>query len=289
MQVVINADDFGDTITINAAVVRAYRAGILTSTSLMVAGAAVDEAVALARQTPGLAVGLHVVLVGGRATLAAEHIPHLVDGYGRFPGDPFLIGLRYAFSRTVRAELARELQAQFDRFAATGLPLAHVDSHLHMHMHPTVFNLLVPLVEQYGAHGLRIPRDDLGFALRYDRQRAATKTTWAIVFGLLGRWGLRRLKGRRIAVAHRVYGLMQSGQMHEAYVVRLLRRLRVPTAEVYFHPDTVVGREALGPNPHDLATLLSPKVRQVIRERDLRLATYATLGLSAKTAAPTSC
>jgi hypothetical protein len=70
---------------------------------------------------------------------------------------------------------------------------------------------------------------------------------------------------------------MQSGRMAEGYVVGLLRRLEVPTAELYFHPSAASGSEALGPHPGDLATLLSPTVRQVIQERGLRLATYAAL------------
>jgi hopanoid biosynthesis associated protein HpnK len=276
-QVILNADDFGRSASVNAAVMQAHLEGVLTSASLMIAGDAVEEAVILARETPTLAVGLHVVVVSGRATLPAREIPHLADNSGRFSDDPFRIGLYYFLSNTAQRELARELEAQFDRFVATGLPLSHVDSHLHMHIHPTVFNLLLPLAERYGAHGLRLPRDDLWLGLSYDRQRAGTKATWAIVFGLLCRWCLGRLRNRRLAVTDRVYGLMQTGHMQEAYVLRLLHRLHVPTAELYFHPSIVAEGEALGPNPGDLATLLSPAVRQTIEERGLSLTTYPTL------------
>jgi hopanoid biosynthesis associated protein HpnK len=275
--IILNADDFGRSASINAAVMQAHREGVLTSASLMVAGDAVEEAVALARETPSLAVGLHVVVAGGQAALPSRDIPHLVDGSGCFPNDPLQLGLYYFLSDTAQQELRRELIAQFDRFAATGLPLSHVDSHLHMHMHPTVFNLMLPLAVQYGAYGLRLPRDDLWLSLSHDRQRAGTKAIWATVFGLLSCWGVGRLRDYDLAVTHRVYGLMQSGQMQEAYVVRLLHHLKVPTAELYFHPATVAGGEDLGPNPGDLATLLSPTVRQIIQERAMRLATYPTL------------
>ena len=66
-RVVLTADDFGASADINRAVSRAHRAGTLTSTSLMVTGAAVSDAVALAREAPALAVGLHLVLVHGKA------------------------------------------------------------------------------------------------------------------------------------------------------------------------------------------------------------------------------
>ena len=62
VRVVVNADDFGASPAVNAAVVRAHREGVLTTASLMVTGAAFDEAVQLARATPTLAVGLHLAL-----------------------------------------------------------------------------------------------------------------------------------------------------------------------------------------------------------------------------------
>jgi hopanoid biosynthesis associated protein HpnK len=260
---------------------------VLTSTSLMVTGDAVEEAVLLARETPTLAVGLHVVVASARAALPHEQIPHLVDSRGYFPGDPFRIGLLYFFSRTAQEELARELQAQFDRFASSGLPLSHVDGHLHMHVHPNVLSLLLPLAVRYGARGLRVPRDDFWLALGYDRRRAGINAVQTVVFGLLCRRCVRsladlnsQLAGNRhpLVAADRVYGLMQTGQMREAYVLKLLRRLGVSAAELYFHPSREPEGEALGPNPGDLATLLSPAVRQAIQERGLHLATYATLG-----------
>ncbi len=68
-QVIITADDFGRSRAINAAIIRAHREGILTSASLMVAGDAWEEAVELAHANPTLAVGLHLVVSGGRAVL----------------------------------------------------------------------------------------------------------------------------------------------------------------------------------------------------------------------------
>jgi hopanoid biosynthesis associated protein HpnK len=287
-QIILNADDFGRSAGINAAVMEAHRRGVLTSASLMVMGDAVEEAVILARDTPTLAVGLHVVVAAGRAALPHGQIPHIVDHSGYFPGDPFRIGLRYFFSRMAQEELSREMEAQFDRFAATGLALSHVDGHLHMHVHPTVLSLLLPLAVRYGAHGLRVPRDDYWLALGYDRHRAGINAVQAIVFGLLCRRCARSLASHNstdgdkrypLVAADRVYGLMQTGQMQEAYVLRVLRRLRVPTAELYFHPSRLPEGEPLGPNPGDLAALLSPAVRQTIQEQGLSLATYPTLGM----------
>ena len=277
MQIILNADDFGRSPHINAAVIQAHRQGVLTSTSLMVMEDAVGEAVSLARETPSLAVGLHTVMACGKALLPRCQIPHIVDRNGRFPDNAFWVGLNYLFSQTAREELTCELKAQFDRFIATGLPLSHVDSHVHMHVHPIVFDLLLSLAEQYGAQGFRLPRDDFRLAIGYSHHRAMTKAVWALVFGCLNRRGVGRLRKSRLVFTHRVFGLMQTGQMQEAYVVEMLHRLTLPSAEFYFHPSMIFEGETLGPNPGDLATLLSPAVKRVIEERGLRLATYPTL------------
>jgi hopanoid biosynthesis associated protein HpnK len=274
--IIVTADDFGRSPAVNAAIMRAHREGILTAASLMVAGDAWAEAVELARAMPTLAVGLHLVVSGGRAVLSPGEIPHLVGPDGLFPDDPLRLGLRYAFDRAAQRELAAEIAAQFARYAATGLPLSHVDGHQHLHVHPVVFNLLLSLAKQYGAHGVRVPADDLMFALRYDRRGAGAKIGWALGLGLVLGWCRRRARAGGLAVADRVYGVFQSGRMTEGYVMGVLRALKAPVAEFYFHPSLESLGEALGPNPGDLATLLSPAVRQVIEARGLRLATYAT-------------
>ncbi len=55
-RLVVNADDFGRSRSINAAVIRAHKEGILTSASLMVNEPAFGEAVELAKGNPTLGV-----------------------------------------------------------------------------------------------------------------------------------------------------------------------------------------------------------------------------------------
>ena len=158
---IVNADDFGMSARVNEAVERSHREGILTTASLMVAEPNWKEAVEIARRNPNLGVGLHVTTTCDRALLPASDIPSLIDANGKFEGNPLKVGLRYAFSKKVRNELKREMEAQFERYSETGLAWDHVDGHQHFHMHPTVFNLLLELCEKAGAHRLRVPQEDV--------------------------------------------------------------------------------------------------------------------------------
>lgn len=281
LRLIFSGDDYGSAPSINAAIIKAHEQGVLTSASLMVTGEAVQDAVTRAAGHPTLAVGLHVVVMGGRSALAAEAC-HLADLRGNLPGNPFLAGIQFFFDPALRRELRQEIVAQFERFLDTGLPLAHVDGHYLMHLHPTVFSILVPLAERYGVPGIRLAPDDLRLTLTLDRARMAGKVTWASTYALLCRLAERRLRRGSLAYTDRVYGLLQTGRMHERFVVGLLRGIsaEVRSAELYFHPSTHSLGRPFGPNPGDLAALLSPRVREAICERDAVLTSYAALGAS---------
>ena len=77
-QLVVNADDFGFTPDVNSGIVEAHRRGILTATTLMANGDAFDDAVRLARETPSLDVGCHLVLIGGRSLVTGNPFPSTV-------------------------------------------------------------------------------------------------------------------------------------------------------------------------------------------------------------------
>lgn len=276
-QLIFTADDFGLNQEINIAVIRAHREGILTSASLMAGSPAAEDAVKLARQTPTLSVGLHVVVVDGRAVLSPAEIPDLVDSSAYFPKEPVRLGFCYRFSVRAQAQLAKELRAQFERFAGFGLPLSHVDGHLHMHMHPVVLNMLLPLIAEFGPCGLRVPRDELGTSVAHNRRHLPARVTRTIAMRLLSRHCLRLLGNLPIAYTDRVYGIAESGCITEAYVLDRLQHLEVASAEFVFHPTMGPALDRLGPNPGDLTILLSPQVRREIEQRRFLLTSYPFL------------
>ena len=59
-QVIVNADDFGYSFSVNKGIIEGHKQGIITSTSVMIDAIAADEAVGLL-EYPNLAVGLHFV------------------------------------------------------------------------------------------------------------------------------------------------------------------------------------------------------------------------------------
>ena len=282
-RLVVGGDDFGAAPEVNAGVLRAHREGILTSTSLMVTGEAAADAARLARANPTLAVGLHLVLAQGHPATAPAEIPHVVRGEV-FGDQPIWTGLRYAFEYVFRArgELRREIEAQLEAFADTGLSLAHVDGHLNMHLHPMVLPILLDLAPRFGIRAMRLSREDLGAALRHDRRHAPRKIFEGVVFHALASWAAPRLRAAGIATADRVYGMHQTGHVDESYVLAVVAALPPGTSELYCHPaesqPAPLARHQPGyDHAGEVAALTSPRVRAALRAADVELISYRTL------------
>jgi len=156
-RLIVTGDDFGLAVPVNEAVEAAHRKGVLTTASLMVAGAAAADAVERARRLPALRVGLHLVVVKGRPVLPAAEVPDLVDASGALPNRLGRAGFRFFFLPSVRRQLEAEIRAQFRAFRQTGLPLDHASGHAHMHVHPTVCGLTIGIGREFGLRAVRVP------------------------------------------------------------------------------------------------------------------------------------
>lgn len=282
---IINGDDFGYSDAVNRAIIQAHREGVLTSASLMVNESSAGEAVELAKANPSLAVGLHLVLVLGKAALPHSKIPHITDAEGRFTDSSFQAGIHYYFNAAARRELRQEMRAQFERFVATGLNFSHVDGHTHLHQHPVIFDELIRLCEEFGVRRVRVVKGEMRLSLSLDRKHLPIKLVWGTVFNLLGRWCERRLEGRGFVQPHKVYGLLQSGDMNEDYLLGLLKKMPPESSEIYAHPLAATGNQiadetAKQENPggvRELQALTSSRLRQAIGTAGFQLANYESL------------
>ncbi len=270
-RLIVNADDFGRSDSINRAVWEAQERGILTTASLMVGGEAWVEAVEMAREAGGrLGVGLHLTLVCGRSVSARGGVQGFVDGGGNFGEGAAGAGWRYFWDGDLREHLRREVVEQFERFRSTGLSLDHVNGHLHFHLHPVVLRILVECSAEYGVRGVRLPRDPFWLSLGLSRGRWGYRLGHAAVFWLLNRWAGGWFRRMGWVSTDAVYGLLQDSRVDEGYVLGLLGRLGEGDYELYSHP-------SMGRFRHELEALVSPRVKERVRELGVRLIHYADL------------
>lgn len=269
-KLIVNADDFGASRSINSAVIQAHKNGILTTASLMVNGGAFAEAVELAKANPTLGVGLHLSLCCGISSLSREEIPSLVDSQGRFTDSPVFAGMKYFFSSSARRQIGRELDAQFAMFADSGLRMDHLNGHLHFHLHPTVFSILKTRLEKWRVGAIRITHDPASIDFPIGNGRWGYRLSHALIFRILSARARKFLGGSGIKHTDFVFGLLENARVNEEYILRLLKVLPAGDSELYSHP-------SLDEFKHEYEALVSPRVIAAIQEEEIKLIRYQDL------------
>ncbi len=260
---------------VNAAVEEGARSGVLRAASLMVAAPGCEDAVARARRTPDLKVGLHLVLVEGRPFLPASVLPDLVTPDGLFRTDMARMGADIFFRPAVRRQLAAEIEAQFEAFARTGLALDHVNTHKHYHLHPTIAGLILRIGRRFGLKASRAPIEPRAVLAAVD---PAAVPAPAYVTEPWARLVRARYRRAGICMADQVFGLAWSGAMTPARVRGLIRHLPEGVSELYLHPATGGGFEGAAPGyryAEELQALIAPETAEAVREAGARLCAFS--------------
>jgi hopanoid biosynthesis associated protein HpnK len=267
---IVNADDFGLNSSTNHAIIRAHQEGILTSCSLMVNEPGFEEAVQLARENPRLGIGLHLTFLSGHSTLPHEKIPGLVNEKQEFDASPVRVGFKYFFKRELREQLRAEMLAQFEKFRATGLPLDHVDSHHHLHAHPTLFKIVIESAADLGITHLRLTSEPFGVHARLALGYRVERLSHGLAYWILAGGARRKLRRMDIKHTDAVFGLLQDARVDETYLERLLPKLPFGVSEIYSHPSLDVFK-------HEMEALISPRIRALAESLAIRLIRYQDL------------
>jgi hopanoid biosynthesis associated protein HpnK len=232
-QLIVTADDFGADLAVNEAVEEAHVRGVLTAASLMVGAPAAADAVARARRLPSLRVGLHLVLVEGAPVNDPGAIPDLVGSDGLFRTDMAALGAAIFFRPAVRRQMRAEVEAQFAAYAATGLPLDHVNTHKHYHLHPSILAAILQVGRRYGLSALRAPIEPRAVLAQVEPQAAPGAAWITAPWAALGRGRARRAGVR---APDQVFGLAWSGAMTAERLRGVMHHLPDGLSEIYLHP-----------------------------------------------------
>ncbi|MGA2120286.1 MAG: ChbG/HpnK family deacetylase [Bryobacteraceae bacterium] len=265
---IVNADDFGFTPDVNQGIVDAHRDGILTSTTLMANGDAFDDAIRLARQTPALDIGCHLVLIGGYSLVTGKAYPRtvaqLLIALARRALDPY-----------------QEFAAQVRRIRAAGLDPSHLDTHKHTHLAPPVLDALVRVSGEFGMHWVRRPFDDPFSRLPGIAPPAAAAASR--VFALLRGRFHRVLARHGCRSTDHFAGFAITGRYRTAELVTLLEALPQGSTELMCHPGHCGPALRAAPTrlkqsrQHELDALVSAEARTAIARLGIRLVRYTDL------------
>jgi hopanoid biosynthesis associated protein HpnK len=278
VRLIVNADDFGLCGAVNRGVALAFDGGVVTSASLLPTGDSFPEAVALARERPSLGLGVHLALTQTKPVLPPEEVGSLIDGRGRFPRGWASFLARYMRRAIRRSEVEAELRAQMEAVRATGLEIAHLDSHQHLHMLPGILPVVVQLALEYNVGAVRCPAQRRGWVagpgiLSRVRRRAEALSLRGICSA-----GRRVLRGCGLLSADDFRGFMESGVWTSTGLARTIDGLDAGVVEICCHPgadDSIDAQLQWGYAwEQELAALTSGEVKAASRNSAVRLTTY---------------
>jgi predicted glycoside hydrolase/deacetylase ChbG (UPF0249 family) len=269
-QLVVNADDFGFTPDVNAGIVEAHRKGILTATTLMANGDAFADAVRLARETPTLDIGCHLVLIGGQSLVTKKAFPVTV---------PQLVAALAAGKIRVYDELA----AQVRRIVDAGLGPTHLDTHKHTHLAPPVLDAVARLAEDFDIRWVRRPFDFPLQALRGGVPRVKRLTSGAL--GMMRRRFHRVLERHGCRTTDHFAGFQITGRFRTAELVELMSEIPEGSTELMVHPGYCGAALRGAPTrlkesrEAELAALVAPEVRSAMLRNGIGLVNYKEMGI----------
>ncbi len=277
-KLILTADDFGFSLSVNEAIEKAHREGVLNCASLMIAGEAAKDAVERARRLPSLRVGLHLVLVDGSPILPIPMVPDLVTKEGEFSPHLVRAGINFFFRKQTKRQLEDEVRAQFQAFLDTGLRLDHVNSHHHMHLHPTLLGIILRVGKDYGMGAVRLPYEPPLLSWRASRRELGRKI---LLWFFLWPWLTlckQRLERAKVSSNDFLFGLNDSGRMEIDLILRFLECSPSGVTEIYFHPQILdIHTEEDRSRQREYEALIDPKSQQALLASGLKLIAFGDL------------
>jgi chitin disaccharide deacetylase len=273
-QLIVAADDFGLTTSINEGITRARRDGIVTSINIIPTGEAFDDAVRLAHEMALKEIGAHLALTETAPVTHASGISTLIASGGAFRKGHTSFGVDYLLGRIDLDEIYVELRSQLDKVDATGFRITNLSSHEHIHMLPDILDIFVKLAREYDVPAIRYPHGE-GAGLPLGSGKAFKR----LVLACFEKGMEKTMRGSGIARPDHFLGFLDSGNLGEEELVEMLGSLKDGTTELVCHPG-FLGPEVLDRYPFhknceaELSALTSPRVRKLLNDRSVRLVSY---------------
>ncbi|MBI4902366.1 MAG: ChbG/HpnK family deacetylase [Acidobacteria bacterium] len=263
----VNADDFGFTRDVNEGIVEAHSNGILTSTTLMANGNAFEHAIELAKDTPELDIGCHLVLVGGNSVVQ--------------PSRPLPKDVKGLLTELVkgRIDVEGELDAQIRRIVDAGIQPSHLDTHKHTHLLPAVLRVVARLSAKYGIRWVRRPFDYPMHAGEAPLKRRLLGRT----LGFLRPYFHNTLAAHGCRTTDHFAGFSITGYLRTNELVGLLEQLPMGSTEFMTHPGFCTeelrkARTRLKESrAEELRALTAPETRQAVQRLGIELGSYRRL------------
>jgi len=283
-RLIVNADDFGLSASVNRGIIDCYKKGIVTSSTLMPNMPGFDNAVFFSKQNPDLGVGCHLNLYRGAPVLAASEVSSLVNAKGLFFSSWELVQRIYLRKIKPR-EVEKELSAQIQKTREAGVSITHLDSERHFHGFPIIAPIVAKLARDFKIRKVRLPREK--WNLKKASQIFSSQFYKMRYLALRSRFLVALFREQGIKFVDNFYGILYSGKLDQNILAKLFDQIPDGISELMVHPGYVdhelealardLNNHLLESREQELRVLTDPRVRQKIKELNIELVSYRDL------------
>lgn len=272
-QLIINADDFGYSESVNNAVLSAFKNGILTSASLMANAPAFDNAVSLLSEMRSLSVGVHLNIVEFSSLNFTKGKKSFLCNTNGLYNNGFVGLLIKSFDNNFLKEVETDFRFQIEKILEV-TDVDHIDSHVHIHAIPSIFKIVVKLAREYNIPNIRtqfeypyfVPDTEKYFSIKYPVN--LVKVALLNTFTLINKCYLKNIKD--LKTNENFIGVNYTGYMDTNTVKCALKNVKTKT-EAILHPSSdniLLGRY------NEFCALVDEDLKQFIKNSDIELINF---------------
>ena len=172
MRIIINADDFGFSKSINEGIIEAYKEGLISSTTIMINMPYAEDAILKWKENKSLGLGLHINLTQGSPI--SNNVNSLVDEnnifhkHRKIENEEIVITYEDAYT---------EIKAQIEKLLSYGVKIDHLDNHHFIYNNRSIRKALIDLALEY-----KLPIRTMDNDFRDEVRKLGIKTPDAFCF-----------------------------------------------------------------------------------------------------------
>lgn len=277
---IFTADDFGLTKECNFAVLEGVKNGALTSACVCANGEFFSHAMEeILPQIKELDLGVHLNIIEGKS-LAPQKF--LTDAGGKFRHGFFSLlinSYRRAFLKEVEAEFRAQIEKVLESAAVSGAKVNFLNSHVHTHAIPRIFELTAALAAEYKIPSIRLQAEKFYAAKSSIRGQALpgspkpvnlVKVALLNYFSIINRASVRKYN---LKCNDYILGVGYTGEMNEDAILSGLHALsyfKNITVEALLHPENDPKSERYG----EYLTTINPDLRKKIENLGFEFASF---------------
>lgn len=290
MKLIVHNDDFGMTYGLTEAIKDCFINGLTTSTSIRTNGPAYKTCLKYLRNSMSkVGLGLHLNLTQG-----VPYSQQLQNIHGKYKYDFFgyLLNLISNNNQFIE-DIEKELDQQFKIVIKDGLTIDHVSGHDHIHMIPSIFEIICKLCRKYHISKIRFPKERYYLTDSIKNNLLPFINSNIIKFGLLNElskincWMMNKYK---LTTTDSFYGVLHTNNMNNLSFVAAVKsaiKNHDLSTEILLHPGFPNHQRDVGyidglakhyaninQRRVEYNTLQSKEVKKFLKEQNVKLSTY---------------